>query len=316
MFVSEAFAIASACCIALGSMFLSELKGRMSLMQLARWQMGAAFAMTAMVSLAVGGWRTVGIHEFWLLAASGLVGIAIASTTYFATIHSVGPRITALLFSLTSPFALALGYIVLGETITPWQGLGVALVLAGVILAIGVPRRFLPQGEAAPAMPVVAPATMAVATPPAPPLTGPLWPGIVLGIITALGQAIGTLLARPAMAAGVEPFTAMALRAGLAALIFMALAATPFGRSRPLADGPRTIALALIAAFIGTALGMSFLMAALHRGSVGIVSTLSSLTPVLILPMVWIRTGQRPTLPAWIGASLAIAGTALISLGG
>jgi hypothetical protein len=51
VFVSEAFAIASAFCIALSSMFLSELKGRVPLLQLARWQMLAALSMTGLISL-------------------------------------------------------------------------------------------------------------------------------------------------------------------------------------------------------------------------------------------------------------------------
>jgi drug/metabolite transporter (DMT)-like permease len=42
---------------------------------------------------------------------------------------------------------------------------------------------------------------------------------------------------------------------------------------------------------------------------------LSSLSPVLVLPMVWLRSGYRPTAPAWAGAVLAFAGTALIALG-
>jgi len=284
------------------------------LFQLARWQMLAAFLMTGVVSLVVDGWRTVGPLEFWLLAASGIVGIAIAGTTYFATIYAVGPRVTALLFALTAPFALALGYLALGETINAWQGLGVAVVLGGVVLAIGVPRRFLRSGDTAPAMPVVAPATMPLSTPAATPLKGRLGPGIALGIITALGQAVGSLLARPAMAAGVEPFTAMALRSGLAAIIFVVLSATPVGGGSrsPVQFG--ALALAVVSAFVGTALGMSLLMAALQRGNVGIVSTLASTTPVLILPMVWIRSGERPSNAAWFGAILAIAGTALISI--
>lgn len=64
----------------------------------------------------------------------------------------------------------------------------------------------------------------------------------------------------------------------------------------------------------GATLGMSLLMAALHNGNVGIVSTLSSMTPVLILPMVWVRSGRRPGLGAWFCAIFAIAGTALITL--
>jgi drug/metabolite transporter (DMT)-like permease len=59
---------------------------------------------------------------------------------------------------------------------------------------------------------------------------------------------------------------------------------------------------------------MSFLMAALARGDVGIVTTLSSTTPILILPMVWVAYRRLPGPLAWVGAALAVAGTALISV--
>ena len=313
--VSEILAIASAFCIALSSMLVGELKGRLPLLQLARWQMLGAFVLTGLVSLALGGWHTVGGWQFGLLAASSFFGIAIASTTYFAAIYSVGPRITALLFSLTSPFALALGYVFLGETVSARQGAGIALVLAGIVLAIGTPRRFLKRGGERPALKVVAPAAIPLAVEPAPPVAGPLWPGIALGTVTALGQALGSLFARPAMASGVEPFTAMALRSGLAAAFFVALLALPTVRAARAPFEAGAFGLALGSTFFGTALGMSLLMAALNGGDVGIVATLSSMTPVLVLPMVWARSGQRPPAAAWTGAALAMAGTALISLG-
>lgn len=308
--ISEAFAIAAAFCFALSSMFLAELKGRVPLFQLARWQMLATVAMTGLISAGLGGWRTVGPLQFWQLAGSSLAGITIASTTYFATIYAVGPRITALLFSLTAPFAVALGYLAYGETITGRQGLGIVLVLGGIVLALGI------QDALKPAAPASATLTAEPGAP-APPAAGwGFWLGILLGIVTAFGQAVGSLLARPAMASGVEPFTAMALRSGLAALLFILLSATPLGRSsrQPVRAG--ALGLVVASAFVGTTLGMSLLMAALHAGHVGIVSTLSSMTPVLILPMVWVRSGRRPALSAWLGALLAIAGTALISLRG
>jgi drug/metabolite transporter (DMT)-like permease len=310
LLVSEALAVASAFCIALSSMLLSELKGRVPLLQLARWQQLAGFAMTGAVSLALGGWRTVGAWQFGMLAASSLSGIVIASTTYFAAIYSVGPRVTALLFSLTSPFALALGYLALGETISRGQAAGVALVLAGVALAIGLPRRVATPASSL--SPAAAPETSPLT--PAPPSAVSLWPGVALGLVTAFGQAVGSLLARPAMASGVEPFTAMALRSGLAALVFVGLAALPLGRAGRAPLRADTFGIAVASAFFGTALGMSLLMAALRGGQVGIVSTLSSVTPVLILPMLWVRTRERPPLLAWIGALLAVSGTALISL--
>ena len=293
MFVSEALAVGAAICIALSGMLISELRGRVDIVRLARWQMLAASAMTGALSLILGGWRTLGPAQIGLLAASSLFGIVMASTTYFAAIYKAGPRNTALLFSLTSPFALALGYGVLGETNSRQQGLGILLVLVGIVLAIGLPGREARLS----------------------PVTRVPWTGIALGIITAFGQAMGSLLARPAMAAGVEPFTAMAVRSGLAAAVFLGLLVLPIAAlNRPYRFAYGEMGIGVASAFLGTGLGMSLLMAALAGGNVGIVSTLSSMTPVVILPMVWIRSGVRPPFMAWIGAALAVAGTALISL--
>lgn len=305
--ISEILALASAVCIAASGMLISELSGKVDVLRLACWQMLAAVMMTAAVSIALGGWRSVAPWHFAYLAASSLFGIMIASTTYFAAIYAAGPRVTALLFSLTSPFALALGYLFLGETITLRQGAGVVLVLSGIVLAVGASRPRIaataPQ-DLSPLSPAVAAASVAVP-----------WKGIVLGVVTALGQALGSLCARPAMADGVEPFTAMAIRSGLAALFFLALALVPLPALRQAYRfRPSHLAIACAAAFFGTGLGMSLLMAALANGNVGLVSTLSSMTPVVILPMAWARSGIAPPPRAWAGAALAVVGTALISL--
>lgn len=299
MFISELLALSAATCIAMSGMLINELHGRVSLLRLALWQMCAAALMTGTASIVLGGWHSVEPWQFGYLAASSLFGIIIASTTYFAAIYSVGARVTALLFSLTSPFALALGYLALGERISAQQGAGVVLVLAGIVLAVGFPgfRRNRPG------------TTEAGSTSKLP------WYGIGLGVITALGQALGSLSARPAMAAGVEPFTAMAIRSGLAAVFFLLVTLLPIpALRRSPAFTWQPLAIAVSAAFFGTGLGMSLLMAALAHGNVGIVSTLSSMTPVVILPMLWIRTGKTPPLTAWMGALLAVIGTALISL--
>ena len=86
MFVSEVLAVASAACIALGAVFLSELKGRVPLLQLARWQTLAAFAMTGLASPALDGWRTLGAWQIEQLAGSSVAGVMIASTAFYAAI--------------------------------------------------------------------------------------------------------------------------------------------------------------------------------------------------------------------------------------
>ena len=190
---------------------------------------------------------------------------------------------------MTAPFALVLGYAFRAETVTLTQAIGVGLILAGIVLAIlGPGGRDGMRGPKA------------------------LGLGLALGTITALGQATGSLLARPAMQAEVEPFTAMAIRSGLGAAFFVALLAIPALRpaARPLAKDTRRIG---ASAFSGIFLGMSLLMAALAVGDVGIVSTLRATTPIPILPMVWFVTRRAPGATAWAGATLAVSGTALIA---
>lgn len=310
----EAFALLSACCSAMSSILLSELKGRLSLLQLIRRQTLTAFVVTAAISAALGGWRAVDSYQFGLLSASGAAGIIVAGTAYIATIHAVGPRITALLFSLTSPFTLCLGYMFLGETISGLQAFGAFLILAGIALAIGVPRRFLAKGGSKPPMVVPVPSAVPLAKVPEPPKTGRLLPGILLGTLTAFGQSVGTLFARPAMASGIEPFTAMAIRMGMGAAFFILLAFFGIRDTARQSVEWKSWALVVGAALLGTTLGMAFLMMALRDGKAGVVATLSTITPIVILPMIWLLRREVPSLAAWTGAILAIFGTALISM--
>ena len=63
---------------------------------------------------------------------------------------------------------------------------------------------------------------------------------------------------------------------------------------------------------VGMAIGMTFLLFALAHGSADLVSTLSATSPILILPIVWIATKEKPAPGAWIGAFPAVVGVASI----
>jgi len=40
--------------------------------------------------------------------------------------------------------------------------------------------------------------------------------------------------------------------------------------------------------------------------------TVAATTPVVMLPMMWWRTGEMPALGAWAGAGLVVIGSALL----
>jgi len=75
----------------------------------------------------------------------------------------------------------------------------------------------------------------------------------------------------------------------------------------------RTIILKTIGSgVIGMGVGMTLVMFALTDGEAGIVSTLSSAAPVVMLPVLRVTSQERPALGAWIGALFVFSGTALI----
>jgi drug/metabolite transporter (DMT)-like permease len=281
--------LAAAAAFAASAMFIDSVSGRVGPLQLSRWQMSLAFLMTAAIVAATGGWRTLDLEMVLWLTASSASGIMVGSLTYIATIQFTGPRISALLFTTASPFALALGFGFRGETVSLTQAAGVGLIVAGIALAVMGPKQ--DEGARTPK---------------------PLWIGIGLGLVTSFAQALGSLLARPAMLDGADPVAAMVVRSGTGALFFIALLALPAFRPAAL---PSRIEVRQIgfSALAGMVVGMSFLMAALARGDVGIVTTLSSTTPILILPMVWAVYLRMPGPLAWVGAAMAVLGTALIS---
>ena len=51
---------------------------------------------------------------------------------------------------------------------------------------------------------------------------------------------------------------------------------------------------------------------ALKTGQANLVGIFSSITPILLLPLLWLIYKRRPAVGAWLGAGMAVLGTALI----
>ena len=81
----------------------------------------------------------------------------------------------------------------LGETLAPRTLAGIALTVAGVIARD-------PLRQAAGPLPRLGGGA------------GPLWLGVATGLGAATGQAPGSIIARPVMAAGFDPFAASLVR--------------------------------------------------------------------------------------------------------
>ena len=66
--------------------------------------------------------------------------------------------------------------------------------------------------------------------------------------------------------------------------------------------------------FMGMGVGMTMLIIALKNGNPGVISTLSSTMPIMIIPILWVVTKNYAGHLAVVGATLTCVGTGIIFL--
>ncbi|SEM26534.1 probable blue pigment (indigoidine) exporter [Nonomuraea pusilla] len=88
-----------------------------------------------------------------------LVGAALAYTLWFRGIRALTPTKVTFLGLLSPVVATALGWLVLGQSLGAWQGLGAAVVLAALVAVQLQPTRTAPPAPGDPGTPALVPNT-------------------------------------------------------------------------------------------------------------------------------------------------------------
>ena len=289
----EWMALAAALCWAVGSLISAPASAHLGAFAFTRWRMTFASLLLWSVALYSGSWQTLPPDQLWLLAASGCIGILIGDTALFASMNRLGPRRAGVLFATHAGFSAWLAWWWLGEVLWGWALVGAVLLVAGVMLAIVWGKR----SDEAHGWEQT---------------RGGLMGGVALGLLAALCQSVATLMLKPLMSTGVDPVAASAVRMSMALAAHGVLWLLWSGARAQAAVRAQDLWLTFASAAVAMALGMTLILAAMREGQAGVVAILSSVTPILILPLLWLVYRRRPAWGAWIGAVLAVWGTALV----
>ena len=118
---------------------------------------------------------------------------------------------------------------------------------------------------------------------------------------------------KPVLNQGADPIASAAIRTGISAIALSITYFFPYEIFKNKAKiNLNLIIKTIISGFLGMALGMSLLLIALQKGDAGIVASLSSTSPIMILFLIWFLTKKMPILGAWIGSIIAIIGAGFI----
>ena len=238
--------------------------------------------------------RSRSSSAFGLLAVSGVIGIFIGDTALFACMNRLGPRRSGVLFATHALFSAVIAWWWLGETLWGWALVGSGLLVGGVMLAIVWGRRGDEQHGWEQTR-------------------GRLLVGVGLGLLAALCQSVATLMLKPLMTSGIDAVAGSAMRMSMALVAHVLLLSSGWRGARVQAPMRwRDAGLTFASAAVAMALGMTLILEAMRHGQAGLVAILSSVTPILILPALWLVYRRRPAAGAWLGAGLAVVGTALL----
>ncbi len=241
-------------------------------------------------------WKPIYFNEsiFTAIFFSSIIGVIIGDTFLFVCLKRLGPRRQALLFSMQIPFTIILAEVFLKTLPSVIELIGCSLIFIGIIIAIQF-NKTIPEDDLEN-------------------IQGNKYIGLLAGIGLALCQSIGIILMKPALTS-TDPIIVSYLRVIVAAIImFVSLF---FIKNNQLWERMKDLKktfYSIFLGFMGMGVGMTMLIIALKNGDPGIISTLSSTMPIMIIPILWFVTKNYAGHLAVIGATLTCFGAGVIFL--
>ncbi|MEZ8825947.1 DMT family transporter [Vibrio amylolyticus] len=240
------------------------------------------------------------IHEFTLtpeyvaiLAVSGVIGIAIGDSAYFASLKRIGANKTLLLESLAPPLSGVLALVFLGTAISIQAWLGVVVTTLAVASVVFQPSR----DE-----------------------TSMSYSGIGYGLLASVCQASGVVISHYALVAGdLPPLLGALIRLSVGVLavvlIIFWLEDKPLKQIKMnlLSMGSRAFLWLFSAIFVGTFLALWLQQIALKHANPAIAQTLIATSPIFILVIYAIKK-EAISKQSLIGTLFAVAGISLFFL--
>ena len=241
-------------------------------------------------------WESLYFNQsiFSAIVLSSIIGIIIGDTFLFVCLKRLGPRRQALLFSMQIPFTIILAEVFLQTLPSVTELIGCALIFSGILIAIQF-NRTIPNDDLEN-------------------IQGNKYTGLFAGIGLALCQSIGIILMKPALQT-TDPIIVSYLRVIVAAVIMFG--SLFFIKNNQLWEKMKNIKVTLFSIFLGfmgMGVGMTMLIYALKYGNPGVISTLSSTMPIMIIPILWIVTRNYAGHLAVVGATLTCVGAGIIFL--
>lgn len=287
----EIAAIAAAMVWALATWIYSQFSHRFSALQMNILK-GVIASLMMLIVLPFEGLpkQAIEMEHVIILAVSGVVGIAIGDSAYFAALKRIGANKTLLLESLAPPLSGLLAIVALGTALSMQSWLGVMITTLAVTFVIFQPEENRHRMSLS---------------------------GVAFGLLASVCQASGVVISHYALVAGdLPPLLGALIRLSVGVLAVVVV--IKFVEKSPFASikqhfqqlTSHAFLWLLGAIFVGTFLALWLQQVALKYANPAVAQTLIATSPLFIL-IIYLFKGQRVSMKSALGTLVAIGGISL-----
>jgi drug/metabolite transporter (DMT)-like permease len=251
-----------------------------------------------------------------LLAASGIIGLALGDAALFHAYVLIGPRLGSLMMSLWPAVAAVMGYFLLGERLSGYAMLGMAITMGSVGWVV-FERQSGGSKSVEHESKLKEDGTSKVEAQ----RRSVLLFGVLCALGGVAGQAVGIVLAKMAMLGAAEqgldpidplPATYVRMLTATVVIWLWLLLKGDWRRIFKVLISGEAIAPVFFGSIVGPFLGVWLSLIAGLKTQLGIAGTLMATSPIWVIPMVLLFERERVSARAWIGAVGAFIGVALL----
>lgn len=231
-------------------------------------------------------------HNWIWLGLSGLVGILLGDLFLFQAYVEVGSRISSLVMASSPPLTALFEFILLGERLDKLSLLGMLINISGIALVIlgkeeGNNKFKLNHSKR----------------------------GLLYAFFGSLSQALGLIISKVGMR-DYNPIASTQIRliAGFIGFAIIVSLMKKFGDVKTAAKNKSAMKEIAIGALFGPFIGVTLSLVSLKYTSAGISSTITSITPVTIIPFSVYILNEKVKAKEIIGAIISVIGVAILFL--
>lgn len=229
--------------------------------------------------------------EAWIwLSLSGFVGFVIGDLFLFQSYLEIGSRISMLIMALAPPITALLGFLIMRELISFFDFLGMLITIFGIFVVVLVKN---PEDNNIKFSRSIK--------------------GIVYAFIGALGQSFGLILSKIGMG-NYNPFAATQIRiiAGMIGFSLVFLFTKKWDKLIEAVKNKDATKHLILGSLFGPFLGVSFSLLAIQYTTTGVSSTITSITPILIIPLSIYVLKEKVSPKEIIGAIISVIGVSIL----